>query len=184
MNRTDHNLTDALISGDRTAFKTAMDRFGPLVISIAASMIRDRRDVEEIVQDSFINVFRSINRFNPAEASLRTWIGRITFNRTIDFMRRHKYPEDLIDDTEALADIPEKDADDEISIEADIGLLKEAILSLRPKERGLLSMVYFDNMPLAEVAFILNSNPAALSARLYRLRHKLSLIINEKRKRL
>lgn len=159
-----------------------MTRYEPLVVSIAATMVNDRRDVEEILQDTFVNLFRSIDRYNPREATLATWVGRIAFNRAVDFLRKRN-PEELIDDSEAFADMADI-SDSEPALDSDIALLKEAILTLRAPERTLLSLVYFDNMPLSEAAFILKSNPAALSARLYRLRHKLSLIIHEKRKHL
>lgn len=179
---TDQSLADSLKAGKRSAYQAAMTRYGPLVVSIAASMVSDRRDVEEILQDTFVNLFRSIDRYDPREASLATWVGRIAFNRAVDFVRR-QHPEELTDDSEALADMADI-SDTDPALESDITLLKEAILTLRAPERTLLSLVYFDNMPLSDAAFILKSNPAALSARLYRLRHKLSLIIHEKRKQL
>lgn len=181
MKSKDQSVADGLKAGNRAAYQTAMNLYGPLVISIASTMVRDKRDIEEIVQDTFVNVFRSINRFNPQETMLSTWIGRIAFNRSVDLLRQRR-PEELLDDsTAAYRDVPGENDSDDLSIEDDIGLLREAILSLRADERTLLTLVYFEKMPLTDAAYILKSNPAALSARLYRLRHKLSLIINEKR---
>ena len=159
-----------------------MDRYGPLVLSIAATMVNDRRDVEEILQDTFVNVFRSIALFNPEKSTLATWIGRIAFNRAVDFLRK-QHPEELVDDSQTLVNTPDLN-DSDLDNDTDISLLKEAILTLHATERTLLSLVYFENMSLSDAAFILKSNPSALSARLYRLRHKLSLRINEKRKKL
>lgn len=154
----------------------AMRRFGPMVATIAGMMVRDSRDAEELVQDTFIGAFRDIRSYRPAEASFATWLGRIAYHRSIDMLRKRRIPFDDIDETAygvAEADEPPDAAVDE---------LREALARLAPAERTLISLFYFEDLPLAKVAYIMESNPGALSARLYRLKQKLARIINERRK--
>jgi len=173
------SLVDGMKSGSRQAFSEAIRRYGPLVQSIVGSMLRDRRDVEEVVQDAFVGAFRDIGRFRPGGATFPTWLGRIAYHRAVDFMRRRNLPAGPLSE---LADIP---ADEEPDVERQFAVeeIGEALERLSPDERMLLTLVYFDELPLAEAAYIMQSNPAALSARLYRLRHKLARIINEQRKK-
>lgn len=165
-------------SGSRQAYSDAIRRYGPLVQSIVGSMLRDRRDVEEVVQDTFVSVFRDIGRFDARGASFTTWLGRIAYHRSVDFLRRRNLPTDSLTE---LADVPFEDESDE-ELRFAVDEITYALSRLSPTERMLLTLVYFDDLPLAEVACIMQSNPAALSARLYRLRHKLALMINEQHK--
>ena len=172
-------LIDRLRARSRSAYAEALRRYGGFVSSIAGMMVRDRRDAEEVVQDTFIGAFRDIGAYNGAEASFATWLGRIAWHRSVEMLRRRRIPVgELSDEAAAIAD----DAHDE-EPEADIDELREALALLAPAERTLLTLVYFDDLPLARVAYIMQSNPSALSARLYRLRNKLARIINERKKR-
>ncbi len=61
-----------------------------------------------------------------------------------------------------------------------LSALEMAVERLMPEERTLITLVYFKEMPLADVAYIMQSGSAgALSSRLYRIRQKLAKIINE-----
>lgn len=177
------DATDELLGGLRArrrgAQAEALKRYGGFVASVVGMMVRDRRDVEELVQDTFLGAFRDIGRFNEAEASFATWLGRIAYHRSVDLLRRRRIPTEEL--SEATAAMPSDEADE--ALEADIGELRKALALLAPSERTLLTLVYFDDLPLAQVAYIMQSNPAALSARLYRLRNKLARIINERKKR-
>lgn len=167
-------------AGSRQAFLETVRRYGPLVQSIVGSMLRDRRDVEEVVQDAFIGAFRDIGGFKTCGASFPTWLGRIAYHRAVDFMRRRNLPVGPLPEFADIAADDEEESDEEQQFAVDA--IGKALQLLSPDERMLLTLVYFDDLPLAEAAYIMKSNPAALSARLYRLRHKLARIINEQRK--
>lgn len=174
---TDSQLIDGLRARRRSAYSEAMRRYGDLVWSIAGMMMRDRRDAEEVVQDTFAGAFRSIERYNPEAATFATWLGNIAYHRSVDMLRRRRISFDSLDESNAEA--ADDEGDDNEALEADIGLLRAALDLLAPAERTLLTLVYFRDMALSEVAGIMQSNPSALSARLYRIRNKLSRIINE-----
>lgn len=179
----DSKKIDEIVEGLRarssSSMAEAMTRFGPMVSALAGIMVRDPRDAEEVVQDTFISAFRSILSFNPAEASFPTWLGRIAYHRAVDFLRRHRMP---IAESTDLAEIPLTD-EDEDAPSASADELYEALSMLAPAERTLISLVYFEELPLERVAYIMNSNPGAISARLYRLKRKLARIINERIKK-
>ena len=60
--------------------------------------------------------------------------------------------------------------------------LDRAIERLRPLERSLIQLYYYDELPLKDIAYILDSNPLALANRLKRIRKKLYNLIKEERK--
>lgn len=171
-------MIEGLRRHSRGAYSEAMRRYGAFVSSIVGMMIRDPRDAEEAVQDTFISAFRAIGRFDESVASFQTWLGRIAYNRSVDSLRRRTIPTGEISELTASEDCDDTDE----NLEADIDLLREALELLAPVERTLLTLVYFDDIPLDEVAYIMQLNRPVISSRLYRLRNKLARIINERKK--
>lgn len=150
-----------------------MEQFGPLVVSIIGAMVSNRQDAEELVHDVFIRAFSSIGHFDPQKATFATWIGRIARNCAIDRLRHSRPPHVQL--PEMTYDPPEPDER--------LPLLDQALERLSPEERMVITLAYLDEMPLDEVAAIMESNANAISSRLYRIKNKLASIINELERR-
>lgn len=171
-------LIAGLRRGDTAALQQAMQRYGRLVASVIASLIPDRRDVEELTQDVFIRAFSAIGSYRPGDTKLTTWLARIAFHAAVDSLRRSgiRFAEEQVD---TLTDIPADDAEPSI----DAAYLAEAMRRLSPQERLPLTLVYFDDLSVEDAAAVLGLTPSALSSRLYRIRKKLASLINEIKQR-
>jgi RNA polymerase sigma-70 factor (ECF subfamily) len=75
----DAQLVERARSGDAGAFSEIVQRYRDKMFSVALSLLRDRHDAEEIVQDTFIRAHRGLARFR-GDCSLATWLHRITVN--------------------------------------------------------------------------------------------------------
>lgn len=150
-----------------------MEQYGPMVTHIIGAMVSNREDVEELVHDVFICAFSAIGRFNPQKSTFATWIGRIARNCAIDRLR-HTRP--------VHVQLPEM-TDDPPDADERLPLLDQALEQLSPEERMVITLAYLDEMPLDEVAAIMESNANAISSRLYRIKNKLASIINELQRR-
>lgn len=82
-------LTDALKSGDNDAFRVLVDSYRKSILRICMGFVRSEADADDIAQDVFIEVFRSINKFK-GESGLSTWLYRIAVNRSLNFLRDKK----------------------------------------------------------------------------------------------
>lgn len=82
-------LLDSIRLGDESAFRQLYETTKGRVFNTALSYVRSREDAEEITQDVFVEVFRSVGAFK-GEASVTTWIYRITVNKALDFQKRKK----------------------------------------------------------------------------------------------
>lgn len=170
-----NSLLDGLRRGSQAAYSEAMRRYGPLVTSVVASLIADTRDAEEAVQDAFVRAFKGIGGYRPDKGSLPSWLARIAYRVALNRLRSNGVspPESPL---ELLPDMPEEEPPE---LPADAELLQRALTRLRPEERGLLTLVYFDGLSLDDAAYVLDSTAPAISSRLYRIRKKLETIINE-----
>jgi RNA polymerase sigma-70 factor (ECF subfamily) len=76
----DSRLVAQILEGDDAAFRALVDREHPLLVRLAKGIVKDPALVEEVVQDAWLSVVRSLESWE-ARSSLRTWIGRIVLNR-------------------------------------------------------------------------------------------------------
>jgi RNA polymerase sigma-70 factor, ECF subfamily len=76
----DSRLVAQILGGDDAAFAALVDREHALLVRLAKGIVKDPALVEEVVQDAWLAVVRSLQSFE-GRSSLRTWIGRIVLNR-------------------------------------------------------------------------------------------------------
>lgn len=88
------DLIEKLIRGDGKAFKNFFDLYKSKVYSTAFGFLTDESDAEDITQEVFIQVFRSIKYFKE-RSQLSTWIYRITVTKCIDLIRKRKTKKSL-----------------------------------------------------------------------------------------
>lgn len=82
-------LIERLKQGDESAFRTLVEQYQDLVYNTALGIVQNQSDAEDVAQEVFIQVFRSIGSFK-SEAKLSTWIYRITTTRSLDLLRAKK----------------------------------------------------------------------------------------------
>ncbi|MDA2927664.1 RNA polymerase sigma factor [Acidobacteria bacterium AH-259-G07] len=87
MARTDGQLVRATLEGDPQAFEEIIERYQRLVFNIVYHYLGYRDEVEDLAQEVFLKVFRSLDTFDT-ERPLKSWISRITANACLDEIRR------------------------------------------------------------------------------------------------
>lgn len=178
---TDTEIIEAVRFGRREGQTAMVSRYAERVFAMIARQVPGVMDAEELAQDTFLRAFDSINSYDPRRASLSTWLCRIAYRLTLDFLKRRQPILLLMADSD---DIPANTID-EPATEPDTGreerikLLEHLLDHLPPDERLLLTLHYFENRPLDECAFIMDASPHALRSRLYRIRKKLYQQIQE-----
>ena len=129
-----------------------------------ARQVSDVMDAEELAQDTFLKAFSHIDSYDPNKASLSTWLCRIAYRLTLDFLKRRRPPIVSIEDSEVW----QTDISDE-QLESELSSGREE----RIQRLLLLTLHYFEDRPLTEIAYITGIEPGPLANRLYRTRKKL-----------
>jgi RNA polymerase sigma factor (sigma-70 family) len=83
------DLIERLKRGEESAFRSLVVQYQDLVYNTALGIVQNESDAEDVAQEVFIQVFRSIGTFK-SEAKLSTWIYRITTTRALDLLRARK----------------------------------------------------------------------------------------------
>ncbi|MBQ9636998.1 MAG: sigma-70 family RNA polymerase sigma factor [Prevotella sp.] len=154
---------------------------GAAIFAFIRHIVDHDADAEELAQDTFLRAFSAWERYDPQRATERTWLCRIAYHAALNHLRVNRPATVALDDRLADYDISEEELDDGLSTGSQrrINLLNRAIGQLPPGEQALLNMHYFEDRPLSEIAYIMDSEPGPLANRLYRIRKKLYRMIQQ-----
>ena len=175
--RTDNQLVELVLEGDEIAFEELFDRHKRLVAMIAGRHFRRYEEIEEIVQVTFAKAFTQMGRFRGRyDRSFPSWLVTIASNTCLDTLRsQRRKPERLnceLDENEATA-LFELVTAEETRTEHAIAAsdLAEKLLShISPEDRGLLVMMYADEMSVADIAEAYGMTKANVKIRAWRAR--------------
>lgn len=180
MEKETQTLIQALCRQDGQAQRRVLQLYGTMIFGQVARIVTCQEDAEEVYQDVFVKIFRNIQSYDSRQASLATWMSRIAYNESLNFVRRAQQPVIYVDDRdvdlesiqdEALAQVFQQQD------EATIQLIGHALDYLPPEEQALITMFYFDDMSLKDIAYATDSMPSTVASRLSRTRRKLYRII-------
>ena len=147
-----------------------------MVFRMVQRIVTRREDAEEVYQDVFVKVLRGIGGYDSRQASLSTWLNRIAYHESLNFVRGKKPTIVYMDDRDLGLDTLE-DPGDAPQDEETIRQLEQALAKLPPHEQAIVSMFYYDNMSLADIAFVTGSITSTVGSQLSRIRKKLYRII-------
>lgn len=171
---------EQLRKGDRAACQRLVGDYGPAVFQMVRRIVERQEDVEEVWQDVFVKALRGIGGYDSRKASLSTWLCRIAYHESLNFVRTRRPDVVYMDEHElglnGLDDAPEESAYNSQTVQA----LEEALEMLPPHEQAVITMFYYDNMSLADIAYVTGSIPSTIGSQLSRIRKKLYRIIKSK----
>ena len=177
---TETELIEGLSRQDSKAQQQTIDRYGGEVFALVVRVVAVAENAEEVYQDVFVKVFRNIRQYDADRSSLRTWILRIAYNEAISFLRRKRLPvvyfEDRGHEADKLTDAEVDETLGNVSTET-VQLIRAALKHLPPEERALITMFYYEERSLKEIADITGAIPTTIASRLCRTRKKLCRII-------
>ena len=180
MNATDGELIPKAQDGDSEAFSQLIERHYPASLKLAASILRDRADAEDEVQNACTKAFQHIGSFQ-GNSMFSTWFSRIVVNQCLMRLRRRKRTPAVSIEDMGFGDRPMEFADRGISPERELGRREVAAVVAReisripPLLREPLMLREVEERSLAEVAERMGLSQAAVKSRLLRARKELRI---------
>ncbi len=182
MAKTDKELVEATLGGENQAFAMIIERYQRLVFSIIYHYMGNRDEVEDLAQEVFLKVFRSLGTFDN-ERSMKSWVSRITANTCLDEMRKaHRRRTSLFSDL-ALADgeriehfftqFNQPHQLTEIEVEELFGLLEKVMGHLNKKDKMAFVLRELDGLEYPEIAEVLETTELAARIRVSRAKKRL-----------
>jgi RNA polymerase sigma-70 factor (ECF subfamily) len=181
----DRALVARAQAGDVTAFRRLVERHQRRAFSIAFALVRDEHDANELVQDAFLRVFKSLGTFQGG-STFFTWLYRIITNLSIDLKRKpgRQAAADLDEarldlDAEADVDLPflsrldGADPADVVRRREIAARLQTALDALPSYHRAVIVMREIDGLSYEEMAQVMGVSKGTIMSRLFHARQKL-----------
>ena len=160
--------------GDFNACRYIVDKYKSFVFNIALRILRNREDSEEVAQDSFIKAFKAIDSFKY-QSKFSTWLYRITFNNAISRTRQKKFFQ--VEINEEIIELKYlsacSDGFENLNRHDRRNILRNAIENLSQEESLLISLYYYEENSMAEVAEIVGLDENLVKVKIHRARKKL-----------
>ncbi|MDC6390057.1 sigma-70 family RNA polymerase sigma factor [Maribacter sp. PR1] len=174
----DQPLIDLTKQGNISAYEQLVDRYKNMVFTLALRLVGNKEEAEEVTQDTFLKVYDAISNFK-GDSKFSTWLYKIAYHKSLDYIKKIKTQ-------------PRTNSLDG-SYELDFQLMNETWNSLESKEKRrnikkaierlegedglLITLFYFEELTLKEIANITDLEANTVKVRLHRARKKLALIL-------
>jgi RNA polymerase sigma-70 factor, ECF subfamily len=177
----DHEFLSALQASDPEAFRRLVKTHKHRVLNICYHFVRDPADAEEVSQDVFVEVYRSVGSVRGAE-HLDSWLCRVAVSRSLNFLRRQKrlkrgglvgrilrLDEEAHQVTAPAGDDPHERLEQREREQ----LLQDALGRLSGNQRVAFTLSQYDGMSYEEIAAVLKCTPAAVESLIHRAKANL-----------
>jgi RNA polymerase sigma-70 factor (ECF subfamily) len=176
---------DALLArvtaGDRAALRALYDELSPMALALALRVLRSRGDAEEVVQDTFVEIWRRASAFDPARGTGRSWALSIARYRAIDRLRGRGVIERLADRVVAGGELsePPRNAVESVAHRQLRDRVHAALTELSADERRALELAYYEGLSHSEIAGRLATPLGTIKTRVRAAMAKLSSVLDE-----
>lgn len=174
---TDSELVARISQGDEPAFLVVYERYGDAIYRVAYRMLGDVGLAEDIRHECFMTFVRRPERFDPARASLRTFLLAITRHLSLAARRRRSRGEGVDVADEAVPDGTRPDPLRHLLRNEVRERVRAAVATLPMLQREALVLVDYEGVSLAEAAAVAGADIGTLKARLHRARAALRRIL-------
>jgi RNA polymerase sigma-70 factor, ECF subfamily len=177
----DQIFIKSLKSGDKIAFRTLVKTYQHQVLSTCYQFLKNTEDAEDTAQEVFIEVYRSIHHFKE-ESSLKTWIYRISINKSLDTLRRKKRKKRISQLIPILSigkawteTIPDnsKTAQEELETAEKFKLLEYALQKLPEKQRIAITLSKYEELTSSEISNVMNISQGAVESLIHRAKQNI-----------
>ena len=185
---TEIELIQGLRNGDEAAFKFLVDNYQDRVFNTAIGIVQNAEDAEDVAQEVFIQVFRSIHAFK-AESKLSTWIYRITTTRSLDLLRSRKskkrfgFLQRLFGDgNEPLHELPDFNHPGvAMDRKENASKLFKAINQLPENQKTAFTLHKLEDLSYQEISNIMQTSVPAIESLMHRAKQNLRKILEKEK---
>jgi RNA polymerase sigma-70 factor (ECF subfamily) len=179
----DSDLISRAAGGDPSAFQALVERHRSMVYRVAYQFAGNHHDAEDIAQEVFIKVYRSLDRFRQ-DSQLSSWMYRIVMNACIDHRRRHSpvgaapFGEEA---EQKMLNTPEgRPGPEDNAYAGELGQVLESEIGRLPKgQRIVFVMRHHQGMKLCEIAVALGLAEGTVKRQLHAAVHRLRQALSQ-----
>lgn len=184
----DREYVERALDGDESAYNALVEKYQNALYHHIRRIIRDRTEIEDLVQDSFIKAFSALDSYS-SQYAFSTWLYKIATNHAIDFLRKKRLRTQSIDkpittkEGEMEVELPDTTyrPDRHIVEDQRKTLIQEAIDALPPKYYRVIVLRHQHEKSYDEIARELDLPLGTVKAHIFRARELLNKYLRDKR---
>ncbi len=171
----DEELVEQVLAGHRSRFELLVRRHEPRVRRAVRRILRNRSEVDDVVQQAFVQAFTGLEGFTGT-AAFASWLTRIAVNEALLHSRRARRRERAAAELSPAAEGPQGTPEHEAACRETIGRVELALPSLSVHQREVLQLV-LEGLSHGEIARRLGIRQAAVKVRVHRARTALRVLV-------
>ncbi|MDO3641836.1 RNA polymerase sigma factor [Mucilaginibacter sp. L3T2-6] len=171
----DIELIEQVLAGNQAAYADLVKRHQRFVFTLAMRYAKSREDAEEIAQDCFVKVYRSLASFQ-GHAKFTTWLYSIVYTTAMTFLRKKRVDTDSIDDEGTFIQVESQASVYDVNNAENKSrsfYLSQAIEQLLPDDAAIITLFYKGEQSLEEIAQALGMEANTVKVKLFRARQRL-----------
>jgi len=161
----DEAVVALVARADDTALAELYDRFGRVAYGLSLRVLRDEALAQDAVQDAFLNVWRTADRFMPERAKASTWILTLVHRRAVDLVRREERRR--TESLDVAAEPATAAADDDAFLRLRRERVQDALRQLPDPQREALELAYYGGFTQSELAERLGQPIGTIKSRMF-----------------
>ena len=175
--RSDAQLVEGIRQARQADFAILYERYFPRIYRFAYARLRNHADTEEVVQETFAAVFRSIDAYR-GQSSLLSWIYGIAKNTVNNYIRRSRAHEQRLEraESELVRSAHSLDActpEEHLSLRRYQDAIQDRLAGIPDWHHEVFVLRHVDNLPIGEIARRVSRSNDAVRSSLYRIKRML-----------
>jgi RNA polymerase sigma factor (sigma-70 family) len=172
--QTDAHYIELTIQGDTNAFAHLVEKYQHMVFTLCYRIVKVREEAEEVAQDVFVKAFSNLRNFK-GESKFSTWLYRIAYYGSLDAVRRsgRTVNSEHLDQVNEGNLGPVQNGLEYLEEQERRQVITEALSRLNEDERTIMTLFYFEELPIREISKIMRQSNENVKVKLHRSRKKL-----------
>ena len=179
-------LIQGLQNGDEPAFKYLVDTYQDRVFNTTIGIVQNAEDAEDVAQEVFIQVYRSIHNFK-GESKLSTWLYRIATTRSLDLLRSRKSKKRFGfiqrmfgESNEPMHEIPDFNHPGvALDRKENAAKLFKAIAQLPENQKTAFTLHKLEDLSYQEISEVMQASVAAVESLMHRAKQNLRKMLEK-----
>lgn len=155
-NSAEEILVNGLKNGDTQAIEELYKMYSGALMGIISRIVKFDEVAEDVFQDTFVKIWKSIGQYDSAKGRLFTWMANLAKNTAIDQIRSKNYTNNIKTDDLSKIPIETLDQSNHIQFNPEVIGMRQLINHLKADQKNILNLIYFEGYTHVEVSEKLN----------------------------
>jgi len=163
------------LKGNVNAYAFLVEKYEHMVFTLTIRIVKNREEAEEVAQDVFVKAFKNLKNFK-GESKFSTWIYKIAYYASLDVLKLNKR-QIRSENIDTFKERNSGNTDDSLKFLHDKErkqFINDALFKLSEDERVIITLYYFEELPIKEISKIVDLSEDNIKIKLFRSRKKLA----------